>query len=310
MKHLFFVLIISFCLPGISAGAQGDEVLVKWRDLNLTQDDYQAALRALPERDRLGFALSMARITGLLNKLLLNRTLAADARQLGLDSDPLIQREIILAEEALLASRRLEAFEKSLKIPDLAAIAEERYRTKPEEYREPEQVRASHVLVDTKARNDEDARARAELVREKALAGADFAALAAEFSDDTSAKSNRGDLGFFGRGRMAKPFEDAAFSLTKPGDISPVVRSQFGYHVILLQERRPARQKSFVEVRDALLGEVRESFVARERSRYLESITADKSIVLNTPAIDKLKTEAPGPPVTPPESRAAATTGK
>ena len=235
MKRLFLILIALCCahVPGAWAEtpAGEDTVLVSWRDLQLTQSDYEAALQGIPEADRLTFQLNLRRITELLNALLINRTLAAEARKLGLDMDPLIRKEMALAAERVLASRRMEVFEKSLKIPDLNAAAEERYRVKPEESKVPEQVHASHVLVAATARSDEEARARAEEVRRKALAGADFAGLAKEFSDDPSAKTNQGDLGTFARGRMVKPFEDAAFALEKPGDISPLVKSPFGYHV-------------------------------------------------------------------------------
>jgi peptidyl-prolyl cis-trans isomerase C len=250
-------------------------------------------LHAIPERDRFAFQLDMRRITDLLNNMLLTRTLAAESRQLGLEKDPLIQKEMALAAERVLAGRRVEAFEKSLKIPDLTAAAEERYRIKPEAFMDPEQVRVSHVLVDTKARSDEEARARAEEVRLKVLDGADFAELAAESSDDLSARSNRGDLGFFDRGRMAKPFEDAAFALKKPGDISPVVKTQFGYHVIVLHEKRPARQKPFAEVKEALIAQMTANYVQTEKNRYVAAIVSDKSIVLNTEALDKLKKDAP-----------------
>jgi peptidyl-prolyl cis-trans isomerase C len=300
MRYLLFMLILSCCVhvPGAWAEApEGDDtVLISWRDLRLSQGDYEAALRAIPESDRFAFQTDMRRITDLLNAMLLTRTLAAEARQLGLDRDPVIQREMALAADRVLASRRLEAFEKSLKIPDLTAVAEERYRIKPEEFRDPEQVRVSHVLVNTKARSDEEARARAEEVRLKALAGADFAELAREFSDDPSAKSNQGNLGFFDRGRMAKPFEDAAFALGKPGDISPAVKTQFGYHVILLHEKQPARQKSFAQVKNALIAQMKAKYVDTEKTRYVEAITTDKSIVLNTAALDRLKKEAPKAP--------------
>lgn len=301
MKRLMIlVAAVSFCTPPAWAATPAAEetVLVSWRDLKLTQGDYEAALRGIPEGDRFTFQLNFRRITDLLNSLLLNRSLAAEARQLGLEKDPLVQKEMALAAERVLASRRLEAFEKSLKIPDMAPVAEERYRIKPEEFMDPEQVRASHVLVDTKARSEEEARARAEEVRRKALAGADFAGLAKEFSDDASAKSNQGNLGFFGRGRMAKPFEDAAFALEKPGDISPVVQTQFGYHVVLLHEKRPARQKRFEEVKDNLIAQLKKRYVETEKKRHAEAITTDKSIVLNTAALNALKKEAPKIPAT------------
>jgi parvulin-like peptidyl-prolyl isomerase len=91
---------------------------------------------------------------------------------------------------------------------------------------------AAHPELDTK-----QTRAKAEEVLAKLRAGGDFAALAKEHSGDPSNKDNGGDLGWFGRGMMVKPFEDAAFAL-KPGELSGVVETQFGYHIIKLEERR------------------------------------------------------------------------
>jgi len=91
---------------------------------------------------------------------------------------------------------------------------------------------AAHPELDPK-----QTKAKAEAVLAKLRAGGDFAALAKENSADPSNKDNGGDLGWFGRGMMVKPFEDAAFAL-KPGELSGVVETQFGYHIIKLEERR------------------------------------------------------------------------
>ncbi len=287
----FFLFPAAWAQP--AAPASDDPVLVRWKDMVLTRGDYEAAARGIPEEDRYSFELSLRRIAEFLNYLLLNRSLAAEARALGLDKDPLVQKEMVMAAERVLATRRIEAFEKSLKVPDMTAAAEERYRVKPGDFMEPERVRASHILVDLRSRTDVEARARAEALRTRALAGEDFAILAKDNSDDRSAKDNGGLLGAFTRGQMAKPFEDAAFALSQPGEISAVVQTQFGFHVIKFHEKLPGRQRSFDEVKAPLIAQMRKTYIETAKHRHAEAITTDKSIVINSEVVDKLKKEVP-----------------
>jgi peptidyl-prolyl cis-trans isomerase C len=116
-----------------------------------------------------------------------------------------------------------------------------------DKFRQDEKVRASHILcgVDAKAsaKEKKKAREKAEKLRKELAAGADFAKLAKENSSCPSSKQG-GDLGFFGRGEMVPPFEQAAFAL-KPGEISDVVETPFGYHIIKLTERTKAETVPF-----------------------------------------------------------------
>jgi parvulin-like peptidyl-prolyl isomerase len=109
---------------------------------------------------------------------------------------------------------------------------------------------AKHPELDAKA-----SRAKAEEILRRVRAGEDFAKLANEFTEDPSGRGRGGDLGWFGRGAMVKPFEDAAFAL-KPGEVSGIVESQFGYHIIKLDERRPTQGGAGEEVhaRHILIG--------------------------------------------------------
>ncbi|MGD0586887.1 MAG: peptidylprolyl isomerase, partial [Oryzomonas sp.] len=120
-----------------------------------------------------------------------------------------------------------------------------------DKFHQDEKVRASHILcgVDAKASAEEKkkARERAEKLRKELADGADFAKLAKENSSCPSSKQG-GDLGFFGRGQMVPPFEQAAFAL-KPGEISDVVETQFGYHIIKQTERTKADTVPFSVVR-------------------------------------------------------------
>lgn len=126
----------------------------------------------------------------------------------------------------------------------------EEYEKNKNKLRSAEEIRASHILIranrDAGPAEKKEAKDKIDLLRRKALAGEDFAKLARENSEDGSA-STGGDLGFFKRGDMIKSFEDVAFSL-KEGDISEVIQTDFGYHIIKLTDRRPERIFTYEEV--------------------------------------------------------------
>jgi peptidyl-prolyl cis-trans isomerase D len=137
-------------------------------------------------------------------------------------------------------------------------------------YDVPEQVRARHVLIKLEADAEEAeiaaAEARAREVRKRLQEGEDFAAVASEVSDDPGSKGLGGDLGLFGRGQMVKPFEDVAFAL-EPGTLSDVVRSDFGFHIIRVEEHNDARQTPFEEARNDLARELIAQEVVTEQNR-------------------------------------------
>ncbi len=128
------------------------------------------------------------------------------------------------------------------------------YADNPDAFENPEQVRARHILfkVEQDAPDEEvaAARSKAEAARERALAGEDFAELAKELSEGPSAPQG-GDLGLFDRSRMVEPFASAAFDLA-PGEVSSVVRTRFGFHVIKSEEKRPASTTPLDDVRDQI----------------------------------------------------------
>jgi peptidyl-prolyl cis-trans isomerase D len=115
-------------------------------------------------------------------------------------------------------------------------------------YQTPEQIRASHILLNTAGKDEATVRKQAEDLLKQARAGADFAALAMKFSEDPGSKVNGGDLDYFSRGRMVPEFETAAFAL-EPGQISDVVKTQYGFHIIKAVDKKPAVTQTFDEVR-------------------------------------------------------------
>lgn len=149
--------------------------------------------------------------------------------------------------------------ERELKVNITDADAKKFYDENPSKFEQPEQVRASHVLISTRDMEtgteftEEQKKAKrkvADDVRKRAAAGEDFAKLAKEFSEDPGSKDTGGEY-TFPRGKMVPEFEAAAFSLNT-NQVSDVVTTQFGYHIIKLSEKMPAKMTSLAEVSDDL----------------------------------------------------------
>lgn len=189
----------------------------------------------------------------------------------------------------------LDALKKDIKVPEEDL---RKYYTENEaRYSTPAERRASHILVKAEKSLPEAERAKAREKAEKLLAEvkknpAAFAELARKNSDDPGSKERGGDLDFFGRGAMVKPFEDAAFGL-KPGDISGVVESDFGFHIIQVTAARGGDKKSFEEVRAGIEDEIRKQLAQRRFSEVAVEFTNmvyEQSDSLK-PAADKFKLE-------------------
>ena len=146
------------------------------------------------------------------------------------------------------------------------------YEKNPEAFTQPEQLRVSHILItlDPKATADEKktARTKIEDLLKQARAGADFAKLAQDNSSCPSSKQG-GDLGYFGKGQMVKPFEDAAFAL-KPGEISGVVETQFGYHIIKAVEKKAPSKVALEDVKPKIEESLKRRKVGEAVNKTLE----------------------------------------
>lgn len=148
------------------------------------------------------------------------------------------------------------------------------YNQNIQQYQTPEQVRASHILLSTAGKNEAEVRKQAEGILAQAKApNADFAALARQYSQDEASKVNGGDLDYFGRGQMVAEFENAAFAM-EPGQVSDLVQSQFGFHIIKVVDKRPAVTRTLDEVRAQI-----EDQLAWQR---VDQQIADQTTQLNT----------------------------
>jgi peptidyl-prolyl cis-trans isomerase D len=153
------------------------------------------------------------------------------------------------------------------------AEVEARYRDNMQAFSTPEQVEASHILFKTEGKDEAAVRKTAEGVLARVKAGADFAALAKQFSEDETNKAAGGALNYFGRGSMVKEFEDAAWALT-PGQISDLVRTTYGFHIIKVTGRREAATRSLDDARLQIEAELRSQKAQAEATRIADEVAA------------------------------------
>jgi len=135
-----------------------------------------------------------------------------------------------------------------------AADVEQYYNQHASEYRVPERVEAAHILFSTTGQTPQQAEAtlaKAKSVLAQIKAGGNFADLAKKYSNDTGSAANGGELGWIQRGQTVKPFEDAAFSM-KPGQISDLIKTQYGYHIIKVEDHQSAQVQPLAAVKDTI----------------------------------------------------------
>jgi peptidyl-prolyl cis-trans isomerase D len=163
-------------------------------------------------------------------------------------------------------------------VPD--ADAQAFYTQNMPQYQTPAEVRASHILLKTEGKDENAVRAQAEEVLKKVKSpGADFAALAKEYSEDDSNKDKGGDLDYFGKGRMVPEFEAAAFAM-KPGEVSDLVKTSFGFHIIKVVDSKPEVTRPFEQVKAEIVDQLRWQ-KAQQESETVASALASQ---IKTPA--------------------------
>ena len=167
--------------------------------------------------------------------------------------------------------------------------AKDFYNKNQDKFKQPEMVHARHILIaakETEPKADKD-RKRAKLVQIKKQLkdGGNFADLAKQFSDCPS-KARGGDLGFFPRGQMVKPFDQAVFKMM-PGDVSDIVETEFGYHLIKLEEKKPAKTVSFDEAKAKITAYLTQEKVTNNIEAFLAEAHKKATIKILSPQAKK-----------------------
>jgi peptidyl-prolyl cis-trans isomerase C len=241
----------------------------------------------------------------LLFQAALKQEIQPSSEEINTELDKIISRfpspEIFEQQMAKLGLSRediLKDIEKQLKIhtvmnsslsgQDLTVTDQEiaeYYKENLENFHVKEHIRASHILLKTNSQDSAEIKNQKRLelagLQGQIQQGEDFASLAEKHSDCPSKKQG-GDLGYFDRGKMAKPFEDAAFTLAK-NEVSDIVETQFGYHLIKMVDRMDARTVPLEEIKDKLSAHIIKQKENQALNSYIEKLRKDASIEYAVP---------------------------
>ncbi|MEM5947166.1 peptidylprolyl isomerase [Spirochaetia bacterium 38H-sp] len=196
--------------------------------------------------------------------------------QAGFNTEEEFRQEI---EDAFILQELIEnRVLKDIEVSD--EEAKEYYDANPSQFVQPEQVHARHILIslaqDASKEEEDAAYAKIKQVKEELAKGADFAELAKKYSEGPSGPQG-GDLGYFGKGQMVKPFEDAAFSLGV-GEVSDVVRTQFGLHIIKVEDKKASSVISFDDAKPQLLNMLVDQKKSEKLQQYIEELKSSAKI--------------------------------
>ncbi|MTH99262.1 peptidylprolyl isomerase [Roseibium sp. RKSG952] len=280
-SRLLAVTALAASLGAVSFGssalraAEPDDVLAKVGDQEITEADIAFAAQDFgSELQR--FPPSQWRPI-LLDVMVDMELLAEAARRDGIDQDPDFQKQIdFLTLRALRNAYLAQKIDGGISDEDLQAAYDEQFAG----YEGEEELNARHILLKDKA--------EAEAVIEELKGGADFAELAREKSTGPSGP-NGGDLGYFARGQMVQPFEEAVFAL-EPGAFSEEpVETQFGWHVIKLEDKRRQPKPGFEDVK----ADLRTQLVRERYEAEMEALKADIDVEILDEALAKAASETP-----------------
>ncbi len=267
-----------------SAGiAVADEAaLLSGEGFALDAAELDARLALLPLSERLKVAADAQRLGQFINHQYRLEALYASARAAGIEQRPEVRAQIAAATRNIVVSAYNKRLQEGIELPDLLPLAKLHYAAEKARYKTPEQREARHILLKVGAPEQlpEQRQALAE-IKQRIVAGEDFASLAQQFSEDKGSAGQGGLLQPFARGAMVAPFEQAAFALAEPGELSEVVESRFGLHLIQLVAIHPPRQQRFEEVKERLLTQVREEYQRETLDKMRAAITDPAKVHLD-----------------------------
>jgi len=290
LRSLFYASLPSLfpVAAALAAPTAGDQELLRLGDHVITESDFRAHMERVPEPARRLAESDIQRNRQVLESLLVNRVLAARAREAGLDKNPVTRNRLHLQEESLLAGQYVAKAREHVEMPPLETRARELFLVNPGRYRIPEAVHLQLILVGLYGRTREMGLERANEAQAKALAGEDFLALARVYSDDPGRLRNKGDIGFVSEAAIAPELWSVARSTLKDGEVSAPIATEAGYYVLKRLGLRPQVQLEFDAVKATILDQERDRIREQATKQLSADIIGTDKVVWNVQAVQAL----------------------
>jgi peptidyl-prolyl cis-trans isomerase C len=265
--------------PAAAPGAKADEgeVVATFSGNRITTSRVVKEMERLPAPSR-AYLQAPDRKRQFVDNMILNELLYAEGEKQGYDKDPEVERQVSDLRRRLVVQKVVREYQKPPEITEDQAKAY--YDENPTLY-STTQIRASHILV-------KDEAAAREILEQVKADPTKFADIAKEKSTDKTSGAKGGDLGMFGPGRMVPEFERAAFAL-KQGEISDVVKTQYGFHVIIVTERKEGERRPFDQVKEQIKATLRNKAIQEQSEKRYADLRSAANAKVDDMVLEKIQ---------------------
>jgi parvulin-like peptidyl-prolyl isomerase len=292
LRILFMTFMMLSLFFNAASAAGNDPVIAKAEGYVFRESDLSRILSYSPPYLQEQLKKNPEQKEMLIKRLMHQKIISDMARKEGFDKKPEVKEQLQYVIDDFLAKEYIvQTIVEKVSVTD--SELRDFYNSHKEQFTTPEQVKASHILIKvnfgaTEAEKKK-AKEKAEQILEWLKKGEKFETLAAQYSDDKQSKAMGGSLGYIKKGQMPKSFDEAAFSM-KPGQISEVVETDFGYHIIRIEDHKDAATKTFDEVKDSILEQMKKEKAKSEVEEFIKKVEKDAGMEIHTEyLVDKKK---------------------
>ena len=321
MKKLNLIMVLLLSLTLVTSCSKGTgksekpsgDVVGKVGDEYITWKEFKEQLDSLPQYYRQFLQRGNAKV-GFLKKQLIKKAMVKEAESRGYDKDPKIQSQLKRMREQLLVRKLMEA-ERNKKYKVSDDEIKKYYDEHKNEFEVKDEVKIKHIMIklpkNATKKQQQEALAKIKKAQKELKSGKSFEEVVKKYSEDRTTKMSKGELPFFSKNRklrnyMDKTFVDAAFSLKRKGDISGIVKTEYGYHIIKLIDRHEPRVKDFIEVAPQIKRKLEEQKRISQRKQLEENLEKKYGIKIYEDVLKKVS--SPSTPKSPVKIKKAVPT--